>query len=403
MRPLEGVTVIDAATLFAGPLAATILGDFGAEVLKIEHPQSGDPARTHGPSKDGVGLWWTLLGRNKKTLGLSLSQPAGAELLLRLVADADVLIENFRPGTLERWGLGPEQLHAVNPRLVVARVTGFGQHGPYASRPGFGTLAESMSGFAAITGEPDGPPTLPPFGLADGIAAQTVATAVLTALYHRDARGGSGQVLDIAIIEPILTVLGAQPIVYDQLGIVQVRTGNRSVNNAPRNTYLTRDSRWVAVSTSAQSVAERVMTLVGHPEVCDEPWFATGATRAEHADLLDDYVATWVGEHDLAEVMKSFEEAEAAAAPIYDIADVFTDPQYLALDTITTVEDPVLGPVRMQNVLFRMSETPGSIRWTGRAHGADTASVLHDRLGVTDTELAELLAAGVIATHGEQE
>ena len=174
MRPLEGVTVIDAATLFAGPLAATMLGDFGAEVLKIEHPTKGDPARTHGPSKDGVGLWWTLLGRNKQTVALDLSTPAGADVLLRLAATADVLIENFRPGTLERWGVGPEQLHAVNPRLVIARVTGFGQKGPYASRPGFGTLAESMSGFAAITGEPDGPPTLPPFGLADGIAAQTV-------------------------------------------------------------------------------------------------------------------------------------------------------------------------------------------------------------------------------------
>ncbi len=402
MQPLEGVTVIDAATLFAGPLAATMLGDFGAEILKIEHPTKGDPARTHGPSKDGVGLWWALLGRNKQTLALDLSERTGADLLLRLVEDADVLIENFRPGTLERWGLGPEQLHAVNPRLILARVTGFGQKGPYASRPGFGTLAESMSGFAAITGEPNGPPTLPPFGLADGIAAQTVATAVLTALYHRDAHSGPGQVLDIAIIEPILTILGPQPTVYDQLGIVQQRTGNRSVNNAPRNTYLTRDERWVAVSTSAQSVAERVMALVGHPEVCSEPWFAAGSSRAEHADLLDEYVSAWIAERDLHEVLKSFEEADAAIAPIYDVSDVFTDPQYQALDTVTTVQDPVLGDVRMQNVLFRMSETPGSIRWTGRPHGADTSTVLQQRLGITPAELTELETQGVIATGGAQ-
>jgi crotonobetainyl-CoA:carnitine CoA-transferase CaiB-like acyl-CoA transferase len=402
MRALEGITVIDAATLFAGPLAATILGDFGAEVLKIEHPSKGDPARTHGPSKDGIGLWWTLLGRNKQTVAIDLSDAAGAELLLGLVKSADVLIENFRPGTLERWGIGPEVLHAVNPRLVIARVTGFGQQGPYAARPGFGTLAESMSGFAAITGEPDGPPTLPPFGLADGIAAQTVAMAVLTALFHRTAHGGSGQVLDIAIIEPILTILGNQPTVYDQLGIVQGRTGNRSVNNAPRNTYLTRDGRWLAISTSAQSIAERVMRLVGHPEVCDEPWFAAGASRAEHAEELDGYVGAWIAERDLAEVVKAFEEAEAAVAPIYDVSDVFTDPQFLALDSITTVSDPVLGPVKMQNVMFRMSQTPGAIRWTGRGLGADTDSVLSERLGLTPAELGTLQRSGVIARRGTQ-
>ncbi len=401
MRPLEGVTVIDCATLFAGPLAATTLGDFGAEVIKIEHPTKADPARTHGPSKDGVGLWWTLLGRNKQTVALNLSRAAGADLLLRLVTDADVLIENFRPGTLERWGLGPEQLHAANPNLIIARVTGFGQKGPYASRPGFGTLAESMSGFASITGEPDGPPTLPPFGLADGIAAQTVTSAVLTALYHRAANGGTGQVIDVAIIEPILTILGPQPIVYDQLGIIQQRTGNRSVNNAPRNTYLTRDDKWVAISTSAQSVAERVMHLVGHPEVCEQPWFASGATRAEHAEELDGYVGAWIGARDLHEVVKSFEEAQAAIAPIYDVSDVFTDPQYQALDTVTTVQDPVLGPVRMQNVMFRLSDTPGDIRWTGRPHGADTSTVLQERLGLTPAQLSELGAAGTIRMEAQ--
>lgn len=272
--PLHGVTVLDCATLFAGPLAATILGDYGADVVKVEHPVRPDPSRTHGPSKDGEGLWWKMLGRNKHTVTLDLSRSAGAALLLRLAAQADVLIENFRPGTLEKWGLGPADLHRANPRLVVARVTGFGQYGPYARRPGFGTLAESMSGFAALTGEPGGPPTLPPFGLADGVAALVAASAVQTALYHRDVHGGPGQVVDLAIIEPLLTLLGPQPTAYDQLGTVPPRTGNRSVNNAPRNIYPTRDGSWVAVSTSAQSVAERVMKLVGHPEVTDEPWFA---------------------------------------------------------------------------------------------------------------------------------
>ena len=392
---LAGITVVDVSTLFAGPLAATILGDFGADVIKIEHPAKGDPARGHGPAKDGVPLWWTLLGRNKRCATLDLSRPAGADLLKRLLTGADVLIENFRPGTLERWGLGPDVLAEVNPRLVVARVTAFGQFGPYASRPGFGTLAEAMSGFAAITGEPDGPPTLPPFGLADGIAAIATAQAVTTALLARHATG-TGQVVDLAIIEPILTLLGMQPMVYDQLGVIQGRTGNRSVNNAPRNTYRSRDGKWLAVSTSAQAVAERVLRLVGHPEVVDEPWFAAGATRAQHADLLDGYVGDWIAARDAADVIAAFEAAEAAVAPIHDIAGVFTDPQYAALGTLRTVQDPVLGPVRMQNVLYRLSATPGDIRWTGPALGAHNDEIYRDRLGLAGDEIAKLRADGVL-------
>ncbi|MFD9465697.1 CaiB/BaiF CoA transferase family protein [Streptomyces sp. NPDC060027] len=392
--PLSGLRVLDLATLFAGPLAATMLGDFGAEVVKIEHPTQPDPSRGHGPSKDGVGLWWKLLGRNKRTITLDLSKRGGRATLLRLAADADVIIENFRPGTLEKWDLGWEELSAANPRLVLARVTGFGQFGPYAHRPGFGTLAEAMSGFAAITGEPDAPPTLPPFGLADSIAGLATAYAVLTALTARD-RTGEGQVIDMAIIEPILTVLGPQPIWYDQLGHVQPRTGNRSANNAPRNTYRTADGSWVAVSTSAQSIAERVMRLVGRPDVIDEPWFATGADRARHADVLDGAVGAWIAERTRDEVLAAFEKAEAAVAPIQDVRDVMTDPQYQALDTVTTVDDPELGPLRMQNVLFRLSATPGAIHWAGRPHGADTDAVLTE-LGLTGPEIEALRAEGAL-------
>jgi crotonobetainyl-CoA:carnitine CoA-transferase CaiB-like acyl-CoA transferase len=392
--PLGGLRVLDLATLFAGPLAATMLGDFGAEVVKVEHPSQPDPSRGHGPSKDGIGLWWKLLGRNKRTITLDLSKRGGRSTLLRLAAEADVIIENFRPGTLEKWDLGWEELSAANPRLVLTRVTGFGQFGPYAHRPGFGTLAEAMSGFAAITGEPDAPPVLPPFGLADSIAGLATAYAVMTALAARD-RTGEGQVVDMAIIEPILTVLGPQPIWYDQLGHVQPRTGNRSANNAPRNTYRTADGSWVAVSTSAQSIAERVMRLVGRPDVIDEPWFATGADRARHADVLDGAVGAWIAERTRDEVLAAFEKAEAAAAPIQDVRDVMTDPQYQALDTVTTIDDPELGPLRMQNVLFRLSATPGAIHWAGRPHGADTDSVLTE-LGLTGTEIEALRAEGAL-------
>ncbi|WP_328496925.1 CoA transferase [Streptomyces sp. NBC_00414] len=392
--PLEGLRVLDLATLFAGPLAATMLGDFGAEVVKVEHPRRPDPSRGHGPSKDGIGLWWKLLGRNKRTMTLDLSTCGGRDTLLRLAASTDVIIENFRPGTLEKWDLGWEELSAVNPRLVLARVTGFGQFGPYSRRPGFGTLAEAMSGFAAITGEPDAPPVLPPFGLADSIAGLATAYAVMTALAARD-RTGRGQVVDMAIIEPILTVLGPQPLWYDQLGHVQARTGNRSQNNAPRNTYRTADGTWVAVSTSAQSVAERVMCLVGRPELITEPWFATGADRARHTDVLDEAVGTWIARHTRAEVIDAFEKAEAAVAPVQDVRDVMEDPQYAALGSITTVDDPELGPLRMQNVLFRLTDTPGGIRWAGRPHGADTDAVLTE-LGLTDDEIAKLRAEGAL-------
>lgn len=392
-RALEGVKVLEVATLFAGPLAATLLGDFGADVVKIEHPK-GDPVRNHGATKDGIGLWGKVIGRNKRAITLYIGAPEGQDVFRRMVADVDVVIENFRPGTLERWGLGWDELSAINPRLILVRVTGFGQFGPYAKRPGFGTLAEAMSGFAAITGQPDGPPTLPPFGLADGIAALTTAFATMTALHARE-RTGRGQVVDLAIIEPILTVLGAQPTAFQQLGELQERTGNRSVNNAPRNTYRTSDDKWVAVSTSAQSVAERVMHLVGRPEFVDEPWFATGTERAKHADELDEVVGSWVGRHTRDEVVDAFEKAEAAVAPIYDVRDVMADPQFQALSSLVTVPDEELGPLTMQNVLFRMSETPGEIRSAGPRVGRDTDSVLAE-YGIGPEELAVLREKGIV-------
>lgn len=382
--PLDGLRVIDVSTLFAGPQAAMHLGDFGAEVIKVEHPRMPDPARGHGAAKDGHNLWWKTIGRNKRTMTLDLGRAEGQEVFRRLADTADAVIENFRPDTLERWQLGPDQLQETNPGLVVARLTGFGQIGPYRRRPGFGTLAEAMSGFAALTGEPDGPPTLPPFGLADGIAGLATAYAVLTALHARHSTG-RGQVVDLALIEPIMAILGPQVSRWDQLGTVQPRRGNRSSDNAPRNTYRTADGKWVAISTSAQSIAARVMHIVGRPDLVDEPWFATGSGRVEHADLLDSVVGDWVGQHTRDQVVATFERAEAAVAPIYDASDIVEDPQYAALGTIQTVDDPDLGPLAMHNVLFRMSETPGGIRWTGRGHGADTDELLEE-LGVGDVD-----------------
>ena len=394
-QPLTGITVIDAATIYAGPFAAQLLGDFGADVIKVEHPL-GDSLRTHGPQKDGHGLWWKSVGRNKEALTLNLGHPAGQAILRDLATTADVLIENFRPGTLERWGLGYVSLAERNAGLVMLRTTGFGQFGPYAARRGFGTLAESMSGFAAMTGEPDQPPTLPPFGLADGIAGLAGALAVMYALYHRDARGGHGQMIDLAIIEPILMVLGAQATAYRALGVIPKRTGNRSANNAPRNLYRTRDSAWVGVSTSANAIAERVMRLVGHPEVIEEPWFATGAGRAAHSDLLDRMVSDWIAERDLNVVTAEFEAAGAAVAPVYDISQVVEDPQFRALETFVDLPDADLGPLTLQNVLFRMSATPGRVRFPGRRLGQDSDAILRSRLGLSDERIQELRREGVV-------
>jgi crotonobetainyl-CoA:carnitine CoA-transferase CaiB-like acyl-CoA transferase len=339
--------VLDLGTVYAAPISAMLLGDYGADVVKVEHP-SGDPARTHGYSKDGHGLWWKVIARNKRTVTLNLGHPRGQELLKRLAADADVLIENFRPGVLERWGLGPDALLAGNPQLVILRVTGFGQFGPYAHRRAFGTLAEAMCGLAHQTGQPDGPPTLPPFGLADGVAALASAFAVLVALYHREATDGRGQVIDVSLLEPLLGILGPAPSAYDQLGIIPGRHGNRSANNAPRNAYQTRDGRWVAISASATSVAARVMRLVGYPEVIEEPWFGSAGQRVAHADELDAPVAAWIAERDFDEVVAAFQEAGAALAPIYDTAQLLADPQVQALEAVTTIQDEDLGPLRMQ-------------------------------------------------------
>jgi crotonobetainyl-CoA:carnitine CoA-transferase CaiB-like acyl-CoA transferase len=394
--PLHGLKVVDASTILAGPICTQILGDFGADVVKIEHPVAGDSLRGHGRSKDGVPLWWKEVSRNKRTVGLSLSAPEGAAVFRRLAATADVVVENFRPGTLERWGLGPDVLVADNPGLVLVRITGFGQTGPYASRPGFGTLAEAMSGFAHLTGPADGPPTLPAFGLADSICGIAASSAVSMALLARQGNGGRGQVIDMNLLEPIMAAVGPGPTIYQQTGEVGARQGNRSGNNAPRNTYRTADGSWVAISTSAQVIAERVMRLVGHPEVIDEPWFVSGARRAEHADLLDGMVGDWIAARTRDEVVAAFDDAGAAVAPVYTARDLVEDEHVRSTGMLTTVEDDDLGEVLMHNVMWRMSETPGRIRFAGRALGADTDEVLAE-LGYGADAVADLRARNVIA------
>ncbi|MBX3090071.1 MAG: CoA transferase [Cryobacterium sp.] len=395
--PLDGICVVDASTILAGPLCCQILGDFGAEVIKIEHPARGDSMRGHGEQKSGIPLWWKEINRNKRNLGLNLGHPRGAEVFLDLAKNADVIVENFRPGTLERWGIGPDKLKSVNPDLILLRLTAFGQKGPYSNRPGFGTLAEAMSGFAYVTGEPDGPPTLPAFGLADSICGIAASSAVLMALRHREVNGGGGQIIDLSILEPIMTAVGPGPTVYEQTGIVQERHGNRSTNNAPRNTYKTKDGHWVAVSSSAQSVAERIMTLVGHAELLDEEWFGTGRGRADHADLIDGYVSKWIADRDRNTVLAEFERVDAAIAPVFSSRDIVEDRHIRETEMLVRVEDADLGSLLMHNVMWKMSESPGEIRFTGRGLGANTDEILIEDLDYPKSVVESLRAEGVVA------
>jgi crotonobetainyl-CoA:carnitine CoA-transferase CaiB-like acyl-CoA transferase len=392
---LTGLRVIDMATVIAGPSTAKYLADFGADVIKVERTDGGDTARSMGWQRDGVSLWWKNLGRNKRTVAIDLKAPAGCAVFRRLVATADVLVENFRPGTLERLGLAPADLLTAHPGLVVLRISGFGQDGPYRDRAGFGTLAESMSGFTFINGHAEMPPALPPVAIADEVTGLFGAMAVLVALRHRDGTG-EGQVIDLSLIESLFAVLGPLPSVYDQLGEVAQRMGSRIGYSAPRGCYPTKDGKWLALSGTAQSVAERILAAIGRDDLLDDPRYATNNARVEHVEQLDEIITEWTSARTLDECMDAMLAADAAAAPVFAMDQLFDDPHIAARGAIATVDDPDLGPLRMQNVAPRLSRTPGRVAHAGKSLGADTDAVL-DELGYPPEERAALRRSGAIA------
>lgn len=385
---LSDVRVVDIANFLAGPMVSMYLADFGAEVVKVEQ-SSGDELRSWGRERDGVGLFHKMINRGKRSVTADLRTALGVEIVCRLVRDADVLVENFRPGTLERWGLGPERLHTENPRLVVVRISGFGQTGPYSTRPGFGTLAEAFSGYAHITGTADGPPLLPAFGLADATTALGAAFLTMVALHERN-RSGSGQVIDLAIYEELLTLLGPQVVDYDQLGVVQGREGSRLPFTAPRNTYRTADDRWVAISGSAQSTFARICKALDHEDLVDDPRFVDNRSRVDHAELLDQILQTAISKLSFDELMRRFEAHEATVAPVHDVEQVCADPQIGARENLVAVFDEELGAdICMQNVVGKLSRTPGAIRWPGPRVGQHNREILVDELGFSADELRE--------------
>ena len=392
--PLSDVRVLDIASFMAAPMAAMWLGDFGADVVKVEHPD-GDSIRTWGSTKDGVPLFWKMVGRNKRSITLDLHQAKGQALLRELATKVDVIVENFRPGTLDKWNVSVPSLLELNPKLVVLSISAYGHSGPNSPRAGFGTLAEAISGYAHMTGQPDGPPTLPSFGLADSITGLCGAYAVLVALHER-LTSGLGQHIDLAIYEPIMTILGHSFVEYDQLGIVAERLGSRLPFASPRNVFHTADDRWVAMSCSGQSIFERSCRAIGHPELITDPRFVDNRQRTVHADAIDAIFQEWIGAHEEAEVLQVFADAGAAAAPVYDVRDAFTDPHFIARDNLTAVADAELGQIRMQTGTPTLSRPPGSIRHAGPRLGEHTETIYQEWLGLGPDELKALEDEGVI-------
>ncbi|MDR3538947.1 MAG: CaiB/BaiF CoA-transferase family protein [Acetobacteraceae bacterium] len=390
--PLAGLRVVDISRLVAGNMVSLQLADQGAEVIKIEDPKVGDPLRAW--RVQGLSLHWKVYSRNKKSVALNLRPQAGRDLLLDLLATADVFIENFRPGTLEEMGIGPDVLHARNPKLIIVRISGFGQDGPYRDRPGFGTLVEAMSGFASKNGYGDRPPVLPPLAMADMIAGLYGAYAIMVALRVVE-QGGRGQVIDLPLLEPMISVLGPDAATYRVSGDKPQRTGSRSLTTSPRNVYETSDGRFIAISASIQQMAERVFRAIGKPEMIDDPRFRTNTDRVHNIEACDGAVADFIRARTLAENMAVFEAAEVTAIPVYEIDQLLDDPHVHARGVLVEAPDDEAGSVLMHNVIPRLSDTPGRLRSPAPSLGQHTAEILA-QLGCGPARLAALAADGVI-------
>jgi formyl-CoA transferase len=393
---LEGVRVLDLSRLVAGNTLTQVLADFGAEVIKVE-PPAGDTLRAW--QTNGVPVTWKLYSRSKKSLCLELRRPEAIELLLELVPTAAILVESFRPGILERMGLAPEKLLARNPQLVVVRISGWGQDGPYSQRPGFGTLVEGMSGFASMNGFPDREPVLPPMYLADSVAGLSGAAATMIALREAERSGGAGQVIDLPLLEPLFNILGPQAANLRLTGRVKERTGNRSTTTAPRNAYRTKDGHWVCLSASIQKMTERLFRAIGRPELIADPRYATNAARLAHAEELDAIIGEFIAARTQAENVAYFEKYEVTIGPVYDIAQIVEDPHVIERELVADYPDADMGEFPMHHVIPRLSRTPGAIRAPAPKLGEHNRALLGP-IGVDEAAYAKLLAAGIACERG---
>ena len=385
---LDGINVLDISNFLAGPVSSMFLGDYGAEVIKVEKPDLGDEIRYWGNNKNGVGLMYKLINRNKKSITADLRTKFGVKIIKKLVKNTDIIIENYRKGTLEKWGLGYETLSKINPGLIMIRITGFGQTGPNSHKPGFGTLAEGYAGFANINGYEDRSPLLPGFGLADETSGLMGAFLALTALHERDKKSGIGQVVEFGIYEPLFTLLGPQVVDYDQLGIIQTRNGSRLPFTAPRNTYRTKDNKWVSISGSAQSTFERMCEALNVCHLITDKRFLDNRLRIKNAEVLDDALQEAILKFDQSTLIKIFEEVGAAVAACNNIKEIFEDEHFKSRKNIIAIDDQELGgPLKMQNVVGNFSRTPGKIKHTGPKLGQHNYEILVEMLGFSKKEL----------------
>jgi crotonobetainyl-CoA:carnitine CoA-transferase CaiB-like acyl-CoA transferase len=391
--PLDGIRIVDLSRLVAGNAVSSQLADFGAEVLKIEDPVKGDPLRAW--QTQGVSVHWKLYARNKKSVALNPRDPRGRELLLDLIAGSEVLIENFRPGTLEKMGLGPAALHQRNPRLVIVRVSGWGQDGPYRGRPGFGTLVESMSGYAARTGFADREPVLPPTALADMVAGLYGAFAVMVALRRVEVEGGNGQVIDLPLLDPLFSFIATEAPIYNLTGQIRPRTGSRSETTSPRNVFRTKDGRYIGISASIQAMSERLFRAIGHADMLSDPRFRTNTDRVRNAEECEAPIVAFIAARTLDENMAAFAAAEVTAAPVYDIDQFLADRHVVEREIVVDVPDEQTGSLTMHNIIPRLSDTPGRLRLPAPNLGEHTAEVL-GQLGIDETVLESLAHDGVI-------
>ena len=395
--PVKGLKVLDLSTIVAGGTATSLLADFGAEVVKVEQPGEGDPLRKWGPFAEGVSLWWKVHSRNKKSVTLDLRQPRGQSILKDLASSADLMVESFRPGTLERWGLGPEELAEVNPRLVLVRYSGFGQTGPYKDRPGFGTIAECMSGLIGMTGFPDGPPTLLPIPIADEVAGTFGAFSAMMALYNRDALGGGrGQVIDVSLFEPLFRLCIPHVTMHQQLGLVRERMGNDFPDAAPRNLFQAEDGRWLGLSATSQRTWEALARAMGLPELLDDERFRDNANRMIHRQELNQVLQEWIGSRSLEEVMQALVPSGGVVGPVYDMAQIVEDPHYNAREDIIEIDDSELGRTKMLGIVPKFSRTPGQVFHAGPRVGEHNAQVYGSWLGYGEEDLRRLAEEGVI-------
>lgn len=389
--PLKGLKILDASTMIAAPWSSTYLADFGAEVIKIEHPEFGDHARGYGKDIEGSSLFWKTLNRNKKCITLNLSKPEGQELFKKLVSRVDVVVENFRPGTFEKWNLGWDTLLRINPSLILLRTTGFGQDGPYSSRAGFGTVAEGMSGFTSINGEEDGSPTLPGLALADGVGSVFGSLSIMIALYERaNNPTREGQYIDMSLYEPLLRFMEPHLVAYDQLGIIGKRVGNGSVSTAPRNSYQTKDGKWTALSGASQSITKNIFKAIGKKELFEDEKFSTNQARLKNVKELDTLIGGWIKERNLSEVLQVFDDHGAVIGPMYDVSQLHEDPHFIHRETFITVKDEEFGEMRVPNVVAKFSRTPGAVKSLGANLGEHNDEIYYGLLALSEEEVKEL-------------